>query len=182
MRKKVILIDSDVISHFMAANKIDDLPKILSPHALLIVQQVYEESIHHPLYDDRKEELDSWIKRCHILKIDFPYQNENIKLEFYRLKKENSRFGKGERACMAIARFEKEVIASSNFRDIADYCDTNDIEYIGLMDILSIAIRKSIYTIEECNKFIHDITIINDARLPIEDISKYTPTRDLSEY
>lgn len=43
MRKKVILVDSDVISHFMAANKIDDLSVILSPHALLIVQQVYDE-------------------------------------------------------------------------------------------------------------------------------------------
>ena len=78
----------------------------------------------------------------------------------YRLKKENPRFGKGERACMAIAKCGKQVIASSNFRDIADYCEANDIEYIGLMDILTIAIRKSIYTVDECNKFIHDITII----------------------
>lgn len=182
MRKKVILVDSDVISHFMAANKIDDLSVILSPHALLIVQQVYDESIHHPFFDDRKEELDEWMKRCHILRIDFPYQAENVKLEFYRLKKENPRFGKGERACMAIAKCGKQVIASSNFRDIADYCEANDIEYIGLMDILTIAIRKSIYTVDECNKFIHDITIINDARLPYSDISKYKPSRDLSEY
>lgn len=182
MRKKVILIDSDVISHFIAANKIDDLPRILSPHSLLIVQQVYEESIHHPFFENRKEELDTWMKRCHILKIDFPYRNQAITLEFYRIKKENPRFGKGERACMAIARFGKQVIASSNFRDVQEYCDANDIEYIGLMDILCIAIRKSIYTVEECNKFIHDITIINDARLPVSDITRYNPTRDLSEY
>ena len=60
-------------------------------------------------------------------------------LEYYRLKKENPRFGEGERACMAIARFDKEVIASSNFRDVATYCQEHNIEYIGVMDILTIA-------------------------------------------
>lgn len=57
MRKKVILVDSDVISHFMAANKIDDLSVILSPHALLIVQQVYDESIHHLFLTTERKNL-----------------------------------------------------------------------------------------------------------------------------
>lgn len=182
MRKKVILIDSDVISHFIAANKIDDLTKILSPHTLFIVPQVYEESIRHPFYEDREEEVDEWIARCNIMKMDFPSNDLRVKLEYYRLKKEDKRIGKGERACMAIAKYGKEVIASSNFRDVAEYCDANDIEYIGLMDILCIAIKKGIYDIETCNKFIHVITIVNGARLPFDDITKYTPTRDLGEF
>lgn len=182
MQKKVILIDSDVISHFIAANKIDDLPKILSPHHLLIVEQVYKESSYHPLFEDRKVELDAWMRKCHIDKISFPYSNLDIRLEYYKIKKDNPRFGEGERACMAIAKYGKQVIASSNFRDVADYCNANGIEYIGLLDILEIGIRKEIYTVETCNKFIHDITIINHAKLPVRDITKYIPGRDLDEF
>lgn len=37
--------------------------------------------------------------------------------------------GDGERACMSMARFGQEVIASSNFRDVAPYCDENGIIY-----------------------------------------------------
>lgn len=131
MRKKIVLLDSDVISHFIAAGKIDDLNKILSPHILMIVRQVYEESSYHPFFEDRKMELDEWINKYHIRIIEFPYDNENIKLEFYRIKKENPRFGKGERACMAIAKYEKQVIASSNFKDVAEYCEINGIEYMS---------------------------------------------------
>ena len=40
-KSKIILLDSDVISHFMSTAKIDILPKILSPHHLFIVADVY---------------------------------------------------------------------------------------------------------------------------------------------
>lgn len=114
-RKKVILVDADVISHFMATGKIDTLPQILTPHTLYIVEQVYKEASYHPFFENRKEELDNWMNRYHIQKLPFPKTNRNIMLEYYRLKKESPRFGEGERACMAIARFDKEVIASSNY-------------------------------------------------------------------
>lgn len=61
VRAKVILVDSDVISHFIAAGHIYDLDKILSPHHLLIVEQVYKEATYHPWDDSRKGEVDSWL-------------------------------------------------------------------------------------------------------------------------
>ncbi|WP_028910694.1 hypothetical protein [Prevotella sp. AGR2160] len=142
MRKKIILVDSDVISHFMAANKIDDLTRILDPHIVMIVDQVYRESSHHPFLEERKDELDSWMRRCHVQVISIPDNNWKTKVEYARLKKENPRLGAGERECMAIARYGGEVIASSNFRDVANYCDLYGIEYIGFMDILCIAVKK----------------------------------------
>lgn len=45
---------------------------------------------------------------------------------------------------MSMARFGQEVIASSNFRDVAPYCDENGIEYIGTLDVLTIAMNKGI--------------------------------------
>ncbi len=172
-RKKVILIDSDVLSHFIATGQIDTLPIILSPHIIYIVEQVYKEASYHPFFEDRKQELDNWMKKFSIQKISFPFTNRPICLEYYRLKKESPRFGDGERACMAIARFNKEVIASSNFRDVADYCKEYDIEYIGVLDILTIALRKGIFDINACNKFIHDATIINEAKFPTSNIEEY---------
>lgn len=40
-KSKIILLDSDVISHFMSTAKIDVLPKILSPHHLFSYQPLY---------------------------------------------------------------------------------------------------------------------------------------------
>lgn len=181
-KSKIILLDSDVISHFMSTAKIDVLPKILSPHHLSIVADVYRESIHHPLFEDRKQELDTWIAKHKILKIDFPWNNDNIKLEFYRIKKESPQLGAGERACLAIARYEKDVIASSNFRDVADYCKKYSIEHIGVMDILTIAVRRDIFTVNDCNKFMNDAIVINDAKFPVAKYENYSPSRNLDEF
>ena len=181
-RYKVILVDSDVLSHFIAANKIYDLSKILQPHKLMIVEQVYKEASYHPIFDDRKVVLDKWMLDCKIPIINFPFPNQNIRLEFYRLKKDHPLYGSGERACMSMAKFGGETIASSNFRDVADYCDANGIEYIGVMDILLVAMRKNVYTVDDCNNFIHDVLRINDARFPVHDIRNYKADRNLDEF
>lgn len=179
---KVILVDADVLSHFIAANKIYDLPKILSPHKLMIVEQVYIEASYNPIFDNRQVELDLWMTKCKIPLVRFPYTNKNIKFEFYRLKKKNPLLGKGELACMSMARFGRESIASSNFRDVAAYCEANGIEYIGVMDILLIAIRKGIYTEADCNTFIHAALTINDARFPVYDIMEYKTDKNLDGF
>lgn len=94
----------------------------------------------------------------------------------------NKRYGDGECACMAMAKYGKESIASSNFRDVAEYCDANGIEYIGVLDILQIALNKGIWDVEKCNKFIHDVVIINQARFPVDEIGNYKSKIDLSSF
>ncbi len=54
---KIILLDSDVISHFIANNCLADLPTILAPHQCMDVDYVYAE-IARNLF--RKAVLD-WI-------------------------------------------------------------------------------------------------------------------------
>lgn len=181
-KNKVIFVDADVISHFIATGHIDTLTMILAPHAVYVVDYVYKEATWHPTDPQRKEKVDAWMTNCKVTLIGFPYMNDNIKKEFFRLKKENPILGKGERACMSMTRFGHEVVASSNFRDVADYCDSFGIEYIGTLDILTIALNKGIYTQEDCNKFITDAISLNKARFPVRDITNYTPTRDLSDF
>ncbi|MCD7926133.1 MAG: hypothetical protein LUI85_16195 [Bacteroides sp.] len=180
-KNKVILVDSDVISHFIATGNINRLTDILFPHALFIVENVYREATFHPTDSKRKQKVDEWIHNYPVCRVSFPSYNMNIFKEFYRLKKESPLLGDGERACMSIARFGHEVIASSNFRDVADYCNTNGIEYIGTLDILVIAMQKGIYTEIECNHFIAEAIRLNDARFPVVDITRYQH-RDLTEF
>lgn len=87
------MVDADVISHFMATGYIDRLTEILQPHAVMIVENVYKEASYHPTEPDRKRKVDKWMERCKVCKIAFPYANENIRREFFRLKKENPMLG-----------------------------------------------------------------------------------------
>lgn len=181
-RAKVILVDADVISHFIATGHIYDLNDILSPHHLLVVEHVYREATYHPWNKNRKKEVDKWLKNSKTEEIKFPYMNNNIKEEFFRLKRDNQLLGDGECACMAMAKFGKEVIASSNFRDVATYCDANDIEYIGVMDILQIAQNKGFWTVDQCNAFIQDAKTINQARFPVSRIEDYQSRINLNSF
>ena len=49
--------------------------------------------------------------------------------EFFKLKRDNKLLGDGECACMAMARFDQEAIASSNFRDVAFLQETTTLIY-----------------------------------------------------
>jgi predicted nucleic acid-binding protein len=179
---KIVLVDTDVISHFIATGNISRLAKIFEPNILFVLDVVYEEACRHPWDTDRKEKVDAWLSSIKSKPIEFPYHVENVKKEFYRIKKEDGLRDKGERACMAMAKYGKEVIASSNFSDIKTYCDANGIEYLGCLDILYIAMQKGLMTETECDGFISDAVVLNHARFPVSAMKDYVPDRDLTEW
>lgn len=181
-RAKVILVDADVIAHFMATGHILELNAILSPHQLYVVENVYREAIRHPSDVNRRQKVDEWIANSKTRVINFPCQNQKVKREFYKLKHDNGLLGDGECACMAMARYGQETIASSNFRDVAPYCDANGIEYIGVMDILQIASNNGYWTVDQCNQFILDAIKENNARFPVDRMEDYKTEKDLGEF
>lgn len=128
-RAKVILVDADVISHFIATDHIYELNEILSPHQLYIVDNVYKEATYHPSDKERKNKVDEWLKKSKACRIGFPKLNRKIMAEFFKLKRDNKLLGDGECACMAMARFDQEAIASSNFRDVAFLQETTTLIY-----------------------------------------------------
>lgn len=174
---KIILLDCDVVSHFIANNALSDLPKILAPHQCVVLDYVYKEVAAKPM---RLAFLDGLIKKQLIQKMDFPEDLE-INKEFAKIKSQNHLIGDGERACMAVARFQKNVVASSNFRDIAPYCNANKIFYLGTLDILSIAVKRDVYDEGECDAFIQTALQNNKACFPkgISAMRFYVP-KDLS--
>ena len=175
---KTILLDCDVISHFITNNCLSDLPKILAPHQCVILDFVYAEATKQAF---RKEAVDSLITDKGIMLMPFPDSDLAIKEEFALIKKQNYLIGDGERACMAVAKHHKDIVASSNFRDIAPYCSKNKILYLGTLDILYIACNKGVFDEESCDLFIQNAIKYNKARFPagITQIRYYTP-KDLS--
>ena len=179
---KIILLDSDVISHFLVAGQLGRLEEVLSPNKLFVVENVYKEAIKHPTDEKRKEKIDAWLRSGKVIKIPFHFNNEKVKLEFFRLKKERPLLGEGERACLSMARYGKEIVASSNFRDVKEYAEANDIEYLGCLDILYIAWKRGRFSLLDCNIFITDTIRENRARFPVSRMEEYIPDRDLSSY
>jgi len=178
-----ILLDSDVISHFFATNNQELLAEILGDYLIIIVDQVYYEATHNPRFQDRKQEIDEWIERNKISIISFPSDvTSQVVMEYFRLEEEYKLMGKGERACLAVAQFYNDTIASSNFRDVKQYCDEHGLVYIGTLDILYIGIQKNLLTIEKANEFIEGAKYINGAYFPVSKIDNYKPSKDIVEF
>ena len=62
---KIVLVDTDVISHFIATGNISQLAKIFKPNILCVLDEVYKEACRHPWDPDRKKKVDASISLYH---------------------------------------------------------------------------------------------------------------------
>lgn len=159
-----ILLDSDVVRHFLNGNRIHQLSAIF-PNRFVMLDKVKNElcrskSLITP--------VSNFLSMFKIPIITFPANKDIIK-EYAQLMK---KFGEGESACMAVARFQNEFIASSNLKDIKAYCTQHAITYYTTMDILVEAINKGILTEKECDDFITDVKA-KGSRLPCDTMKEY---------
>ena len=164
-----LLLDSDVIRHLIKGNRLSLLFELYGKH-LVILDVVRDELLKSKHIQTTVE---NFIKFNKIEVRTFPSEKESILREFAFLKK---RFGLGESACMAVAKFENNIIASSNLKDIAQYCADNSIEYLTTMDILYDAFEKKILTENEADEVIQKI-LSKNSKLPVNRISKYKPSK-----
>ncbi len=160
-RDEIILIDADVISHFIVADEIITLPSIF-PYRIHILDKVYNELKRFP---KRKIEVENLLRYKLIDLIDFPEDNPDIKKEYFYIKKALFK-GDGESACLAVARYNKNILASSNLKDIKSYCLMHKIEYLATMDFLCEALNKKIFDLQRCDKFIEKV-IKAGSKLPV---------------
>ncbi len=163
-----ILIDADVISHFISAEKLNLLPTIFPDNGILLLDKVYDELSR---FHKRKPLIDKLISNGNIEMIPFPEDNQEVKKEFTYIKKELFK-GEGESACMAVARFNNNIIASSNLKDIRQYCSLHSIDFLATMDFLCAARDRKILSTEACNEFIRRV-IKNGSKLPVLDMKLY---------
>lgn len=139
-----ILLDSDVIRHLIKGDRLSLLPDLYGNQLVLL--DVVRDELFRSI--QVQTVIENFIRFYKIEVRDFPTNNIDILKEFALLKK---RYGLGESACMAVAKFEKNIIASSNLKDIKKYCVLNNIKYITTMDILLEAVNEAKISEKECN-------------------------------
>lgn len=167
-KKTKIVLDADVINHFVRGGKLSLLPKIFPEFQYIVLDAVKKElpmlilselikQISHGI--DIREEL-------------FNVSGE-AKKEYFRLTATNGlHLGKGESACMVYCKFHNDVVGSSNTRDITNYCNEHGITYLTTNDFLFYAIQRGLLKKEEAEDFIR-IVISMGSNPPIVDFDQY---------
>ncbi len=165
--EKIILIDADVVSHFIQAGEILYLPKIF-PLKIYILDKVMKELERFP---DRKREVDNLINLKLLTLMDFPEKEHDIVKEYFWIKKAMF-YGDGESACLAVAKISRNIIASNNLRDIKAYCERHSIMYLTTMHFLCYALQHNIFDEARCDRFITTVKA-NGGRLPVAKMTDY---------
>lgn len=162
---RIILLDADVIIHFIRGWQLEVLPTIYDSE-YWIMGRVYRE-VHGVLGSGTK--INSFVRdHDNVHKKDLPMEMEVVK-EYSQLE---MRFGNGESAVMAMANALDEVVASSNIRDVEQYCSENEIDWITTLDLLAESHSRGIFTAKNCNDFIQRVRE-NGSNLPDISIQEY---------
>lgn len=159
-----ILLDSDVVRHFLNGNRIHQLSSIF-PNRFVILDKVKNELCRSK---SLVTPVTNFLLMFKIPIIEFPNRSDIIQ-EYARLLR---KFGEGESACMAVARFENKYIASSNLKDIKSYCVEHEIVYYTTMDILLEGLNQKKISEEECDQFIFDVKS-KGSKLPCDSMREY---------
>ena len=170
---KIILVDADVVSHFITGGEILTLPTIF-PFPMKVLDKVYAELER---FKERKQEVDNLVRFNVLEVIPFPEENEVIRREYLHIKKMLFK-GDGESACMALARYQKHILASSNLRDIAHYCKMHQVLYLTTMDFLCYALQRGVFDLPRCDAFIKRV-LDKKAKLPVQRMADFE-CRDLT--
>jgi len=113
--------------------------------------------------------VNNFIAFCKIEEIDFP-NDARVWKAYAELLKEGR--GDGESSIMAVARYNDHIVASSNLKDIKNYCSEHKIAYLTTMDILVIALQAGINDEAECDYFIYKVKS-SGSKLPVNSMQEY---------
>jgi predicted nucleic acid-binding protein len=159
-----VLVDADVMSHFFAGESAS-LLNMVFPGRLAIVKEVEDELRVLRRFNHL---LDNFVKLCQVELVSFP-DDDGLTLEYVTLRRV---FGKGESACMALARHRGNYIASSNLRDIKAYCQQHRITYYTTFDILHLAVKGRHLSVPDCNAFITKVKA-SGSKMPFTTYEEY---------
>jgi hypothetical protein len=169
--EKIILADADVVSHFITAGEAENISSIFPKNPIHLLDKVHGELQQWPSAKVRTE-ISLLLSRKTIRLMDFPEDNEEIKKEYSWIKSMLFK-GDGESACLAVARFNKNILASSNLKDIKYYCSMHKIYYLTTMDFLCEALRTGFFDEKRCNTFITAV-LAAGGKLPVKKMNDYT--------
>lgn len=168
---KKLVLDADVLIHFIKGDLIFSLPKIIT-NEMVILDKVYNEITQRK----SQEIIDRFLKLPVVNLIDFPEDLQYVQEYALLTSERGHNLDKGESACLVYARYNKDVLASSNLSDIKRYCSFHKIEFVTTIDLLVIGIGNGILSIEECDLFIKTVRS-KGSKLPNKSISEILAER-----
>ena len=168
--KRKILIDADVVSHFVTGGEANVINKIFPENLIYILDKVHAE-LQQWRYPRVRSEISLLMSKKIIRLMDFPEDNAAIVKEYAWIKSMLFK-GDGESACLAVARHNKDILASSNLKDIKSYCSMHKVDYLTTMDFLCEALRTKFFDEKRCNDFITRV-IYSGSKLPVKDMAAY---------
>lgn len=161
-----IVLDADVIIHFAKGGMLHALPSIFPEYEFVVLDIVVRE-VHQPTLHQLQNQM-SFLKN--IKEVTFGSSSEERR-EYARLTSEMG-LGRGESACMVYCRFNKDVVGSSNLRDITDYCDQYRITYLTTIDFLYYGIQRGVFAKADAEEFVRKVNS-QGSRLPVTDFDRY---------
>lgn len=164
---KKIILDADVIIHFYRGGLLQLLPEIFPNEFIICDLLLQYEILPGPMNDIIQDLIDK--DAITVVELEQHEHNLDILIEYSELTKQ---FGKGESACMAYCKYSKDVIGSSNLKDIIEYCNRNSITFITTMAFLKQAYETAILTEEECNEFVK-VNLTNGSKLPAKSFTAF---------
>lgn len=171
--KTKIVLDADVIIHFMQGDALSLLINIFPEYTYIILDVVYGELTKNSA---TKVQLDNTLNlfNAKFSKVTFTPTGQS-RQEYANLI---TTLGRGESACMVYCRDNQDVLGSSNLRDIRRYCEDNGITYLTTVDFLYYAFIRHKVTAEEIKEFIIQVKS-KGSILPDIEIETYLPTCQL---
>lgn len=171
--KTKIVLDADVIIHFVKAEQFSLLLDIFPEYAYIMLDVVYDEvTVHRPTKTQIDNTLQFFPGKLSQIKFD---PKADSRREYAILR---SRLGKGESACMVYCRDNHDVLGSSNLTDIREYCIRNQITYLTTLDFLYYAFVRGKLTKIEVDAFIAQV-VEQGSKLPFVDITTYVPNANI---
>ena len=169
-KRTKIVLDSDVVIHFIKGEQFPMIHQIFPEFEYVILDIVLNEELRKR--DATRKYLDAYFYHFKdVIKVVQWDPDYEVASEFASLLK---RFNMGESACMVYCKHNRDVIASSNLRDITEYCLQNQITWLTTMDFLGQAFKNKLLTETECDEFIQKV-LKRGSKLPVKCIKEFTP-------
>ncbi len=173
----IIFFDTDCISAFLWVNDESILEKLYAGR-IVIPEKVYEE-MSNPKVSWMKNRVDilinSGVARFEDINIDSEEYVLYTKLTSFDGKRKV--IGKGEAACISLAKKHNAIIASNNLRDISFYIKEFSLKHLTTGDILMEAYEKGIITEDEGNAIWANM-IARRRKLGANSFSEYMKGKD----
>lgn len=171
-----LFFDTDCLSAFLWINDTNILEELYGGN-IVLPNPVYDE-LSNPMVPQLKRRADALIAKNMAVVKDIEVGSEE-----YRLYRQlvsgagvNKAIGNGEAAGIALAKTYNGILASNNYRDIADYVEKYGLRHVDTGMILKEALDKKLITEAEGNE-VWQKMIERNRRLPAASFSEYLKRR-----